>query len=61
MLWSLGVVLPLWQETLLEARSNSIVNPIPEFLGTLKTGIFFNVADWRTDEMLKLPEEETKE
>lgn len=61
MLWSLGVVLPLWQETLLEARSNSIVNPIPEFLGTLKTGIFFNIADWRTDHMVALPEEEEEE
>lgn len=61
LLWSLGVVLPLWQETLLEARSNSIVNPIPEFLGTLKTGIFFNIANWRTDQMLELPEEEIEE
>lgn len=49
---SLGLVLPLWQETILEARSNSIVNPIPEFLSTLKAGVFFNVADWRTDDMV---------
>lgn len=45
-LWELGFILPIWQETLLEARGARISNPTPETLGTPALGFFYNVSQW---------------
>lgn len=45
-LWELGLVLPIWQETLLEARGTRISNPTRELLGTPSLGFFYNVSQW---------------
>ena len=45
-LWELGLILPIWQETLLEARGARISNPTPEPLETPSLGFFYNVSQW---------------
>ena len=45
-LGELGLVLPIWQETLLEAYSSRISNPVHEILSTPSLGYFYNVSQW---------------